>query len=89
MINKKLIIGVDIDGVLGDQVTPILREINKKYQTNYTKEDIIEWDYPIEDTDIETEINNALKDKEYILNMPVIDGAKIGMSYLYDIDFSY
>ena len=80
---KRLRIGVDIDGVLGDQVTPILKKINKKYNKNLSKENIVEWDYKIDDTNIEIEINEALCHSEYILNMPVINDAKKCIEYLF------
>lgn len=81
--NKKLKIGVDIDGVLGDQVTPILKKINNKYNKNLSKKDIVEWDYKIDDTNIEIEIHKALRHSEYILNMPVISDAENCMDYLF------
>jgi 5'(3')-deoxyribonucleotidase len=78
----KFKIAVDVDGVLADHVSPILHRLNSKYGTKLTKEDIIDWNYPIDDTTIDVELEKALFDKDYILKMPVIDGAKDGMLYL-------
>lgn len=36
-------IGIDIDGVVCDLMEPVLAEINRKFGTEYTKEDITEW----------------------------------------------
>lgn len=76
-------IAVDVDGVLADQVPPILQMLNSEYCTELTKEDITNWKYPINDTTIDVELEKALFEKNYVLNMPVIDGAKHGMLYLW------
>lgn len=73
---------MDVDGVLGDQVSPILSKLNAKYGIKLSKEDITDWEYPIEDTKIDVEIEKALLDEEYVLEMPLIAGAKEVMSYL-------
>lgn len=41
---RKIRIGVDIDGVLADLLTPWLKWYNKEYNDNLTNEDIISWD---------------------------------------------
>ena len=79
---NKLNIGVDVDGVLGDQIPPILMKINKQYDLNLSKEDITLWDLPIKDTDIEQEIESALLTEDYIMDMQPMDGSKEAMSYL-------
>ncbi len=83
-VKRKVRVGVDVDGVLGDQVSPLLGSINGKNMTNLSKEDIIEWDFKINDSNIEIEINKALLSGEYIQNMPEINGAKKGMNYLWE-----
>ncbi|MBZ9572549.1 hypothetical protein KJA15_04430 [Patescibacteria group bacterium] len=80
--NSKLKVGVDIDGVLGDQVSPVLSKIHEKYDIILEKKDIIEWDFEFGNTNIEIEINNALLCRDFVLNMPVINGAKDGIKYL-------
>ncbi len=80
--DSKLKVGVDIDGVLGDQVSPILPKINKKFCIKLKKKDIIKWDFEFGDSNIEIEINNALLCRDFVLNMPVINGAKNGIKYL-------
>lgn len=77
-------IAVDVDGVLADQVSLILKKLNSKYNLNLTKDDIKQWDQKIDDTNIKIEIENALFDREYVLSLPVIQGSKEGMRYLYE-----
>lgn len=87
MITLKFRIAVDVDGVLGDQVSPILLELNEKYGIKLSKEDITDWEYPIVDTKIDVEIEEALLDQSYVLEMPVVKGAKEGMFYLWKNHF--
>jgi len=49
---------VDVDGVLADQVTPVLENINEKFGSNYKKSDIVLWDQPlpIANTNIKIEV---------------------------------
>jgi len=79
----KLKVGVDVDGVLGDQVPPVLEKLNRKYGLDLSKEDIIDWAFPIKDTTIDVEIEDALCTERFVLEMPVVQGAKEGMAYLY------
>jgi 5'(3')-deoxyribonucleotidase len=77
-------VAVDIDGVLADQVTLVLTRLNSRFNLSLTNNDIKEWDQKIGDTNIKVEIEKALMEKEYVLSLPVIQGAKDGMKYLYD-----
>jgi len=69
---------VDVDGVLADQVTPVLENINDKYGSKYTKEYIRRWDQPlpIANTDIKTEIENSHHHPGYVLKMKPMPDAK-------------
>lgn len=69
-------IAVDIDGVVGDQVPHVLKRINRKLRSSYSKSDIRSWNERLAETDIETEIEEALLDEEYVLTMPVYRGAR-------------
>jgi 5'(3')-deoxyribonucleotidase len=69
-------IGVDLDGVLADQVGHILPRINAEQGTSLTREDVDEWRLPLPRSDIACEINKALTDPEYVLTMPPLPGAK-------------
>jgi 5'(3')-deoxyribonucleotidase len=68
---------VDIDGVLADQVTPVLETLNKKHGSKYIKKDIKQWDQPLPlaNTDIKTAIEISHHDPEFIRNMKSIQGA--------------
>jgi 5'(3')-deoxyribonucleotidase len=77
-------IAVDIDGVLADQVTPVLKRLNARFNLSLTNKDIMEWDQKIGNTNIKVEIENALLEKEHVLSLSVIQGAIEGMKYLYD-----
>jgi len=79
-----LVIGVDVDGVLGEQVPPALQRISRKEKgTKLTKENITEWNFPIDDTDISKEIEDALLDPVFVREMPVVQGSTSAMEKLY------
>lgn len=70
-------IAVDIDGVLGNQITHILTVIKDRYDIIMRYSDITQWDLPIKDTDIKELIEHEqLVNEEYILGMPVHKNAK-------------
>jgi len=73
-MNKKrnnLKIGVDIDGVLANQIFGVLPIIWKRYGINLNYENITEWSLPVKDTNISSIIEEALGDNNFILNMPL------------------
>lgn len=79
-------IAIDVDGVLAEQVEPVLERVNERYGDQISDElgrpmdkaDIKSWDEPIPGTgtNIKIEIESALKDPDFILSLPVIDGAQ-------------
>lgn len=69
-------IAVDIDGVIGDQVPHVLRRVNDRLGRRYRKRDIRSWNQYLNGTDIETEIERALLDDEFIMGMPIYRGAR-------------
>jgi uncharacterized HAD superfamily protein len=73
-------LGVDLDGVLANQVVGVLPRIYSKYGLALRYEDITHWRLPIRvggvRTDIATEIVTAQSDREYVLSMPVHEGAR-------------
>lgn len=80
--SKKLRIAVDVDGVLGDQVTPILSRINTDQGLSLSKNDITQWKSPAGKRTIDVEIEDALLDEEYILTMPLIESSQEGLEKL-------
>jgi 5'(3')-deoxyribonucleotidase len=79
-------IGIDIDSVTCDLMTPLLGKINKKFDMEMTEEDIKEWywDYTIGDKKVNglTEIRAALRDPEFVLSCPLVAGANDGVEWL-------
>jgi uncharacterized HAD superfamily protein len=76
---KGLAIGIDLDGVLANQVVGVLSRIQAQYGIVLRYEDITHWRLPIEApdvaTDIASEIVAAQTDRDYVLSMPVHPGA--------------
>jgi 5'(3')-deoxyribonucleotidase len=69
-------IAVDIDGVLADQVDAALERIEKEYGLKYSKNDVDCAHWSFGGRDIWSEIARLLVDPEYVLKVPVIDGAQ-------------
>lgn len=67
----ELKIGVDIDGVLANQIIGVLPIIRKEYGINLNYENVTEWSLPIKNTNISSIIEEALSDDNFILNMPL------------------
>ena len=74
---KKLNIVVDVDGVLADQVTPVLDELNSKFGSHYVKDDIKHWDepLPLAHTDIKTAIESSHQRPDFVGSMKPIENA--------------
>lgn len=76
-------IGIDLDGVLADQITgllPVMSEIaGKEIQFN----DISEWDFRIGSKGLGQIIGEAQEHSDYVLSMPVIPDALAATSQLY------
>jgi 5'(3')-deoxyribonucleotidase len=75
-------IGVDIDGVLADQVSAVLKEIEKDYGQKYSKSDITRAHWCFDGIEIWTEIARLLSDPEYVMRVPIIDGAQHAVKQL-------
>jgi uncharacterized HAD superfamily protein len=78
-------IGVDIDGVLGNQIDGILPRIKAKYGIELTYDDITDWQLPIGPaSDVKVEIADAMEDPECVLNMPLHTDAKSFMEGVFE-----
>jgi len=75
-------IAVDVDGVLAEQVIPVLQKIKEKYGISLSKEQITEWDYRIGDTDIKTEIELAEMEECFVRSMLPIEGCREALDIL-------
>jgi len=74
LINNKPTVVLDCDGIVYKCDEPILEEINKKYGTDYTIEDVGVFGYtgdPVLDTKF-----NYYRDENFVLNQPMYDGAQ-------------
>jgi uncharacterized HAD superfamily protein len=70
-----MVVGVDIDGVLADQITGVLPRIKRRWNVDLRYEDVTHFRLPIAETDIAVEIVEAMMDTTYLLAMPVHAGA--------------
>ena len=70
-----MIVGVDIDGVLANQIHGVIPRIKERWGVELTYEDVTHFRLPIADTDIAVEIVDAMTTPDYLLGMPVHPGA--------------
>jgi uncharacterized HAD superfamily protein len=70
-----MIVGVDIDGVLANQIEGVLPRIKRRLGINLGYEDITHFRLPLGDSDVAVEILDAMTSPDYLLSMPVHDGA--------------
>jgi 5'(3')-deoxyribonucleotidase len=78
----KINIAVDMDGVLVEQVAPVLEKINCERGLRLIKADITDWEYPIDDTNIKIEIEKAEQEEGFVSQMPIMEGAKEALDIL-------
>jgi uncharacterized HAD superfamily protein len=76
-------IGIDVDGVLADQVGHILPRINDQFNLALSRESVTDWRLRLPGSDISREINSALADPDYVLTMPPLPGAKRMLNKLF------
>jgi 5'(3')-deoxyribonucleotidase len=75
-------VAIDVDGVLVEQVTPVLHKLNREMGLELSKCDITDWEYTIEETNIKAEIERAEREREFVQHMPAIEGALEALSRL-------
>ena len=73
---SSLVIGIDVDGVLADQITGVLPRIAERHNVTLTYHDITDWNLPIKDSNIKREILRAQEDRTYVIDMPKHEGAR-------------
>jgi uncharacterized HAD superfamily protein len=70
-------VGVDLDGVLADQITGLLPDIQTEFGIELTYADIVHWRLPVADTDIGAIILAALSaNPDYLLGMALHPGGR-------------
>lgn len=80
---RLVVVGVDLDGVLGDQVSHILGKLQAAGRTaTLRKQDISDWNFPLDEGDISQEIETALLDPKFVKEMPVVSGSIDAMARL-------
>jgi 5'(3')-deoxyribonucleotidase len=74
-VRTKRTIAVDMDGVLVEQVTPVLEKLKREIGVDLQKCDITDWEYPIKETNIKIEIERAEQEEEFVQKMPAMEDA--------------
>jgi uncharacterized protein len=76
-------IGVDVDGVLANQITGILPRLKRRFNVSLMYEDVTDWRLPVNGSDIAKEILIAMQDSDYLLSMPAHSHARDVVAQLY------
>jgi 5'(3')-deoxyribonucleotidase len=72
---SELTVGIDLDGVLGDQVVDVLPRIKQRLGIELRYDDITEFRLPLGATDLSAEIREAQLDESYLRDMPAFEGS--------------
>jgi 5'(3')-deoxyribonucleotidase len=73
--NSRLTVGIDLDGVLGDQIAGVLPRIKSRLGIDLTYEQITEFRLRLGSSDLADEIQLAQRDEAYLRDMPPHRGA--------------
>lgn len=84
MKEDKITIGVDVDGVLADFMSALLKRVNKKHNVSLKTSDITYWDWCEDGINIYEEIVDASKDDDFMENMKPIKGSLEVMNELFE-----
>ncbi|MFO7996670.1 MAG: hypothetical protein R6U93_05975 [Dehalococcoidia bacterium] len=79
---SKTVIAVDMDGVLVEQVIPVLQKVRQEMGIELSKCDITGWEHPLAGTNIKTEIIRAERDREFVLQMQPMEHAREAIEIL-------
>ncbi|MEW6143156.1 MAG: hypothetical protein AB1597_08435 [Chloroflexota bacterium] len=71
----RITVAVDLDGVIVEQVIPVLEKLKNEGGLSLSKSDITDWEYKFLETDIKTEIEKAERERVFVSNMPPMLGA--------------
>jgi 5'(3')-deoxyribonucleotidase len=78
-----LTVGVDVDGVLANQIQGMLPKIRMRLGIQLCYEDVTEWRLPLGESNIAREIETAFDDSDYVIGMPVHSGARAFVDEIY------
>lgn len=79
---RRPVIGVDIDGVLGDQIKAISPVVEARFGYPLLTEHVTTYSHPIEDTHLGRLLWTAMDDPEFVRAMPVHAGAEMMLQEL-------
>jgi 5'(3')-deoxyribonucleotidase len=85
MVNARLKLAVDVDGVLADQCPPTLARAEDELGVRMTKADVTTWNVMVGNIPFDKLIVKYLTDPDFVKTMPVMDGAKEGMAVLREL----
>lgn len=69
------VLAIDVDGVLVEQVIPVLQKLKREMSIELNKSDITNWEYSFNKTNIKIEIERAEREEEFVQKMQPIEGA--------------
>jgi 5'(3')-deoxyribonucleotidase len=72
--SARLTVGIDLDGVLGDQIADVLPRIKQRLGIELAPDEITEFRLPLGTTNLSEEIVEAQHDANYLLTMPAHPG---------------
>lgn len=81
-----MIIGIDVDGVLADLVSPLVKRINKKYDVDLKTIHINRWDWEENGINIYEEIVDCSKDQKFMWRIKPVKTSHM-MNLLFDRHF--
>lgn len=80
---KGLKIGIDVDGVLANQIEGLIPRIHRRLGILINYDKVTEWNLNIGNSSIDKEIEVAMKSKDYVISMPSHAGASEVINDLY------
>jgi len=76
---RRLVVAIDIDSVLGNPTLPLLARANAEFGIHMVPTDLTVWNQKIGPSTFTTLIERYLHDPDWIMSIPVVEGAKEGV----------
>lgn len=77
-------IGIDVDGVIADQITSAIPRIKRRLGISVRYQDVVHWKMPLGQSSIDKEIVLAMEDNNYISSMSMHPFARAIIDDLYE-----
>jgi len=77
-------IGIDVDGVIANQITGVIPRIKSRLGISLSYQDVVHWKMPLAQSSIDKEIVLAMEDSSYIRSMPMHPFARAILDDLYE-----